>query len=93
MGSKRERGEGVSSLLTTNSTMNSNRMDGWKLFFRVNMKHMKLLFANFLANHRRDDWNGMFLWSIVEQDPKGGRDTIFRMFLRVSLLVVKTFYP
>lgn len=82
MGSKRERGEGVSSLLTTNSTMNSNRMDGWKL-----------LFANFLANHRRDDWNGMFLWSIVEQDPKGGRDTIFRMFLRVSLLVVKTFYP
>lgn len=82
MGSKRERGEGVSSLLTTNSTMNSNRMNGWKL-----------LFANFLANHRRDDWNGMFLWSIVEQDPKGGRDTIFRMFLRVSLLVVKTFYP
>lgn len=82
MGSKRERGEGVSSLLTTNSTMNSNRMDGWKL-----------LFANFLANHRRDDWNGMFLWSIVEQDPKGGRDTICRMFLRVSLLVVKTFYP
>lgn len=82
MGSKRERGEGVSSLLTTNSTMNLNRMNGWKL-----------LFANFLANHRRDDWNGMFLWSIVEQDPKGGRDTIFRMFLRVSLLVVKTFYP
>lgn len=82
MGPKRERGRRVSSLLTTNSTMNSNRMDGWKL-----------LFANFLANHRRDDWNGMFLWSIVEQDPKGGRDTIFRMFLRVSLLVVKTFYP
>lgn len=83
MGPKREEGGGrVSSLLTTNSTMNSNRMDGWKL-----------LFANFLANHRRDDWNGMFLWSIVEQDPKGGRDTIFRMFLRVSLLVVKTFYP
>lgn len=83
MGPKREGGGGrVSSLLTTNSTMNSNRMDGWKL-----------LFANFLANHRRDDWNGMFLWSIVEQDPKGGRDTIFRMFLRVSLLVVKTFYP
>lgn len=82
MGPKREGGGRVSSLLTTNSTMNSNRMDGWKL-----------LFANFLANHRRDDWNGMFLWSIVEQDPKGGRDTIFRMFLRVSLLVVKTFYP